>query len=255
MASSNPRTTTNAILAAAAAAALCAAATRAAAQYGPPAPANPPPGAGNAPPPYSVVRYTEDYSYLKDPAARNDPFDVVKYIPLNESGDVYLSLGGQFRERYEYFHNNTFGAGPQDPTGYYLTRFLAHADLHVGDNFRGFIQLKSSMEDNREGGPRVTDADEFDVQQAFVDFKIPLPTGGPKDAVTLRGGRQDLIYGAERLIGPLDWTNVRRTFEGAKAIVTTGNNQLDLFWVRPVVVEVEEPNTGDGNTSFAGVYD
>lgn len=207
------------------------------------------------PPPYSIVRYTEDYSYLKDPAARTDPFDPIKYIPLTDSGDVYLSLGGQARERYEYFHNNTFGAGLQDPTGFYLTRLLAHADLHVGDNLRGFIQLKSSMEDNREGAPRVTDADEFDVQQAFVDFKVPLPTGGPKDSVTIRGGRQDLIYGVERLIGPLDWTNTRRTFEGAKAIVTTGNNQLDLFWVRPVVVEVEEPNNGDGNTSFAGVYD
>src|SRR3954468_12608155 len=182
------------LLSAALCSAVCAAcAAPAAAQYAAPAPANPRTGTGPTPPPYSVVRSTEDYSYLKDPAARTDPFDPVKYIPFNDAGDVYLSLGGQFRERYEYFHNNNFGAGPQDPTGYYLTRLLAHADLHVGDNLRGFLQLKSSMEDNRAGGPRPQDADEFDVQQAFVDFRVPLPTGGPKDAGTCRGGRQDLL--------------------------------------------------------------
>ena len=238
-----------------AAAILCSGAA-ASAQYSTPAPTSPRPGSGAGPtPPYSAVRYDEDYGYLKDPARRDDPFDAVKYIPLNDSGDTYLSLGGSFRERYEYFHNNAFGAGPQDPNGYYLTRFLAHADLHVGDNLRGFIQLKSAMEDNREGGPRVSDSDEFDVQQAFVDFRLPFGGPGSKDGFTIRGGRQDLLYGAQRLIGPLDWANVRRTFEGAKGILVTGDNQLDLFWVRPVVVENEQLNNGDGNTSFAGVYD
>src|SRR5437762_10071267 len=46
---------------------------------------------GGPPPPYSVVRWNEDYSYLKDPARRGDFFDPIKYIPLNEKGDWYLS--------------------------------------------------------------------------------------------------------------------------------------------------------------------
>jgi Alginate export len=220
---------------------------------------SPAPGSGaGQPPPYTPVRYNEEYRYLQDPALRTDPFDPIKYIPLTDAGDTYLSLGGSARERYEYFHNENFGAGTQDPNGYYLTRLFANADLHVGDALRGFVQLKSSMIDGRAGGPRPQDADEFDVQQAFVDSRLPLGpwgTGGPQDAVTFRFGRQDLLYGAQRLIGPLDWTNVRRTFEGGKAILVTGNNQLDLFWVRPVVVEKEELNNGDGNTSFAGIYD
>src|SRR3990170_7499572 len=154
-----------------------------------------------APPPYTPVRWNEDYSYLKDPAKRTDFFDPVKYIPLGRD-DIYLSLGGQFRERYEYFDNNAFGAGPQDGDGYFLHRLLLHADLHATKYFRAFAQFKAANIDDREGGPRPIDKDKADLQQAFVDFKLPLPTGS-KDAATLRLGRQDLLYGAQRLISPL----------------------------------------------------
>jgi hypothetical protein len=205
-------------------------------------------------PPISVVRYDEDYSFLRDTSRRSDLFDPIKYIPFNQNGDAYLSLGGSMRERYEYFHNINGGTPPQDANGYYLTRFLAHADLHLGDNFRIFAQLKSSMEDGRDGGPRPSDSDEFDIQQAFFDLRLPLG-GTTRDAITFRGGRQELAYGAERLIGVSDWSNVLRTFEGGRAMLATGNNRLDLFWVRPVVISSEEPNVGDGNTSFAGIYD
>src|SRR5206468_3541774 len=113
-----------------------------------------------APPPYTPLRWNEDYGYLKDPARRTDFLDPIKYIPLNADGDWYLSLGGQARYRYEYFNNANFGAGPQDEDGYHLTRLLAHADLHLGQYVRFFIQGKSAMEDGREGAPRPSDSDE-----------------------------------------------------------------------------------------------
>src|SRR5439155_5632725 len=207
--------------------------------------------AQTTPPPYTPVRWNEDYSYLKDsPAA--DLFDPIKYIPLNDGGDWYLSLGGQARKRYEYFNNNNFGAGAQDDDGYWLTRLFLHADLNAGENFRVFVQGKSAMEDGRTGGPRASDADEIDIQQAFADLRLPLDG---KDSFTLRAGRQDLLYGAQRLISPLDWSNVRRTFEGVKGLLVLGPQTPDVFCVRPVIVDKEQLNDGDGNSSFAGVYD
>jgi len=219
-------------------------------------PTSPRPGTGGGPPPpYTPVRWNEDYSYLHDPAKRTDFLDRLKYIPLGDDPQTYLSFGGSARYRYELFNNNNFGAGPQDDDGFHLTRLLAHADLHLGPMLRGFVQIKSSMVDGREGGPRPIDADEFDVQQAFVDVKLPLPVGRDDVSVTLRGGRQDLLFGAQRLVGPLDWSNTRRTFEGGRGIFQLSKaDTLDLFWVRPVVVEKEEPNVGDEKTSFAGVY-
>ena len=220
-------------------------------------PGGPRPGSGGGPPPpYTVLRWNEDYSYLHDPARRTDFLDPLKYIPLGDDPQTYLSLGGSARYRYELFNNYNFGAGPQDDTGFHLTRLMAHADLHLGPMLRGFLQLKSSMEDGRAGGARPIDADEFDIQQAFVDLKLPLPFGADKASATLRGGRQDLLFGAQRLVGPLDWSNTRRTFEGARGTLSLSKtHSLDLFWVRPVLIDKEEPNVGDEKTSFAGVYD
>ena len=207
----------------------------------------------SVPAPYTVLRWNEDYTYLRDPAARTDFFDPIKYIPITKSGQTYLSLGGQVRERFEDFgHNFNFGAGTQDDNGYFLHRFLFNADLHIGPMFRVFAQVKSSLEDARDGGPRPSDSDEFDVQQLFADAKIPLEG---KDSVTIRFGRQDLLYGAQRLISPLDWANTRRTFEGGKVSVVLDNHTIDAFVVRPVIVSSEEPNDGDGHSTFGGIYD
>jgi len=210
-----------------------------------------------APPAYTPVRWNENYSYLKDSANRSDPFDALKYISLGPD-DWYLSLGGQVRYRYEYFSNENFGAVEND-WGYALQRYLLHLDAHFGPNIRVFVQGKSSLvDDGREPTPsatsiepRPTDADEADLQQLFIDVK--LPSG--EDAATIRVGRQDLIYGAQRLIGPLDWTNVRRTFEGGKVSYQVGKKHtIDAFLVRPVIVEKEECNSGDGDTTFGGIY-
>jgi hypothetical protein len=205
-------------------------------------------------PAYAPARWNEDYSYLKN-APRSDLFDPIKYVPLGVD-DWYLSLGGQLRYRYEYFNNFNFSppppAPPQDEDGYHLTRILLHGDVHFGKNLRLFAQGKSAMEDGREGGPRPVDADEIDVQQLFVDFKLPF---GEKTGAMFRIGRQDLIYGAQRFISPLDWTNTRRTFEGGKVAVTLSPTlAIDGFWVHPVNVEKEELNWADKDTNFYGLY-
>src|SRR5262245_27816656 len=85
------------------------------------------------PPEYQKLRYDEDSSYLKDPAKRTDFLDPIKYIPLNAAGDTYLSLGGEARWRYELYHNNRWNSDSPDKDGYFLQRYLLHADLHVSD--------------------------------------------------------------------------------------------------------------------------
>ena len=212
-----------------------------------------------APPaPYTPVRYNEDYRALAKTPGK-DLYDPIKYVPLGPAG-WYASFGGQARVRYEGWSNENFGA-VQNDWGYGLQRYLLHADLHFGDNFRVFAQGKTSLVDDGRTTPitpRATDADQVDVQQLFADVKLPL---GDKASTTFRFGRQDLIYGAQRLISPLDWTNVRRTFEGAKLSTQLGgptdnvSQTLDAFLVRPVIVDNQELNDGNGNVAFGGVYD
>src|SRR5215475_1502050 len=59
-----------------------------------------------------VERYEEDWSYLRDPALSTDPFDALKFIPLDPSGDSYLTLNGEARFRYDNTDHKNFGIAP-----------------------------------------------------------------------------------------------------------------------------------------------
>ena len=62
------------------------------------------------PPPLTTLRYDEDYAYLRDPAARTGAWwEPLKYLPLNKTGNVYITLGAELRLRYEGFENNNWG--------------------------------------------------------------------------------------------------------------------------------------------------
>ena len=144
-------------------------------------------------PAYKQLRYDENYQYLRDSSLRTDFMDALKYIPLNQEGESYLTLGGEIRERYEYFHNWNWGDRPQDENGYLLQRYMIHADAHFTEHFRIFTQFKSGLEDGRNGGPRPTDEDQFDLNQLFVDGKLDWEE---KDSFALRLGRQRSRYRA-----------------------------------------------------------
>jgi hypothetical protein len=204
---------------------------------------------------YSTVRWDENYSYLKDPDRRTDFLDPIKYMPLNERGDFYVSLGGQIRDRYEYFSHSSFGAGPQDRDGYNLFRFLPYVDVHVGPNVRAFFQFRTVLEAGREGGPRGRDMDTADLQQGFLEFDVPLPFGDDKSNVSVKAGRQQMVFGRERLIGISEWSNAQRNYDAVRVTVNSPRNSLDLFYFRPVTVQKYEFDDNDGRTGMAGIYD
>jgi len=119
---------------------------------------------------------------------------------------VWLSLGGQVRERAEYFRHFLFGASkPDDTDAYLLSRFRLSADLHITSYVRLFAEGKASFALDRSlvGGRTNSFVDEFDLQNGFADIMIPL---GERADVTLRGGRQELLFGAQRLVGVSDFT-------------------------------------------------
>ena len=52
---------------------------------------------GATPPAYKLLRYEEDYSYLKDPGRRTDFWDPIKYIPSGDREGWYVSFGAGLR--------------------------------------------------------------------------------------------------------------------------------------------------------------
>jgi len=202
-------------------------------------------------PSYRLNRSDDDYRYLRDPARRADLWDPLKYVPFNQAGSWYLSLGGEVRERYEYFNHPNWGKDAQDH-GYLLQRYFIHGDLHMGEHARLFGQLQSSQEDGRKGGARPTDEDELDLHQAFLDLKFDV---GGDGSFTLRSGRQELSYGTQRIISVREGPNVRQSFDGFRGIYRSGDVQVDAFATKPAQTRRHVFDDGPDNTrALWGTY-
>jgi len=184
-----------------------------------------------APPDFSLLRYDEDYTYLRDAGKRTGLLDSFNYIPLNAEGDIFLSLGGEVRERYEYTSNPVWGQDPQDRYGVFLQRYLLHADLHLTEHFRLFGQVKSALASGRGGGPSPVDEDQLTVQQAFLDLNA-VPWSGT--GLTLRPGRQEVRFGSGRIVDVREGPNLRRKFDGVRSFIKGERWRVDAVAVRPV---------------------
>lgn len=201
-------------------------------------------------PEYKLIRFEEDWSSLRDLSRRTDWFDPVKYIPFGQQS--YLTIGGETRQRYEYFRNGTWGLDHQDDNGYLLQRYMLHADLHLGERFRFFGQLKSNIETGRTGGPRPADEDRLDVHQAFVEVQLPNAT---ESTFHLRAGRQEISLGSSRLVGIREGPNVRQSYDGGRLAIEHRRWRVDLLAVRPVETNlgIFDDSIGHRQT-FWGVY-
>jgi Alginate export len=185
----------------------------------------------------SAARFNEDWSVLRgaDLSTTGDVWDHVKFIPLNRDSTAWLTIGGQVRERGEYFRHFLFGdSQPEDTDAYLLTRFRLSADLHVTQYFRAFAEFKSSMELDRDlQGGSTGYVDQNDLLNGFADVMIPL---GELASATLRGGRQELLFGSQRLVGPGDFSQLPKTFDGAAAYVRVRDWSVVPFWAMAVPI-------------------
>lgn len=176
------------------------------------------------PPTLTITRYDEDWTKLRDPAERNDhwtgPF---KYIPISD--DAYLSTGVEFRLRNEKYKDNLWGDADAPNDGYLWARLVPYADLHVG-NARAFVQPMIAYAAGVAPSASPVDQTRVDLLQGFADVEV-----GP---VTLRGGRQMLSLGTERLVGTRYGPNVPLAFDGARGIIRAGSATISLLAVRPV---------------------
>lgn len=207
---------------------------------------------GQDSPKYNNLRFQEDWSKMPD-GGTGDFFDPIKKIDITDS--IWLSVGGELRIRYESWENFGFAKGNDD--AFTLFRTHLHSDWHFGEHWRVFLEGRVNTVNNRDlpGGKRnALDIDEGDVWNAFVqaDYEI-----GGLD-VTVRLGRQELQFGKQRLVSPLDWANNRRIFDGASVrLKCASGRQLDMFVTSPVIIRGRQEftwNRTDDDRLFSGLY-
>ncbi|MFQ5424343.1 MAG: alginate export family protein [Phycisphaerae bacterium] len=206
-------------------------------------------------PKYLVLHGAEDFSYLDGPEGsyRKDFLDPIKRIHLTD--DLSLSVGGQLRVRLEAETNRAFGVRRRSQDTFFLHRYFLHTDFLYRKSARLFFEAINAQIEDRDLRLLPIHENRFDVYQLFFDVR-PL---GDKVPFTVRVGRQELLYGKQRLVSPLDWANTRRRFDGVKVFYRSEKFDIDGFYVRPIPIDLTEglnrkPDEYREEQHFFGVY-
>src|SRR5712671_4263987 len=91
---------------------------------------------------YHLLREDDDWSFLADPAERQDFCDPIKYIRLRSGrNDWFLSMGGEAREVWEQIGNDNWGQQPF-MNAYLNERYMLYFDVLCGKHVRSFVVCK-----------------------------------------------------------------------------------------------------------------
>jgi hypothetical protein len=201
---------------------------------------------------YKPVWYNNSFKYLDDPAYKGPSFfgDSLKGM-----ADGTLDVGGELRSRYhhEEGHRGLGLTGRDDQ--FWLTRLRSFANWRITEDVRFFGEYIYADSAGETFAPRAIEENRGDAQNLFVDAKLL----DDDIKVLARVGRQELLYGNQRLISPLDWANTRRTFDGALLKLSGDKTDLDLFYTNPVnrvpaTAGSNDWDSADDNQHFYGAY-
>jgi hypothetical protein len=200
--------------------------------------------------------FDADWRYLDDPENTEwDFWDVLKRCRLCDDTVMFTS-GGEFRFRFNNEVNSRLlNTGPVALRGitnnYELSRVRVYGDLYVTQWLRAYVEFIAADSYDQDLPPQPFDRNWGDILNAFVDVRTVELNGSP---VWVRVGRQELLYGSQRLISPLDWVNDRRTFQGVKAFWQGEHLSLDAFCVQPIIPNNRRFDAPDNNIVFSGLW-
>ena len=199
---------------------------------------------------YKGVFYDNNFAFINNP--KYDQSFVGDRLKQMEVGDQWnIDMGGQYRMRF-HDEQNIRGLGLTGRDDQFLlhrTRLFANA--RYGDGFRLFGEFIDAESNYENFAPRQIEVDRHDFLNLFGDLRF---WEGPQGTMTLRAGRQELLYGSQRLISPLDWANTRQKFDGAKLLWQGENWNIDAFYTRPVTVRPYAFDTTDYQREFMGTF-
>ncbi|MEN1784767.1 MAG: alginate export family protein [Bacteroidota bacterium] len=175
----------------------------------------------NTIPPINLLRAEESYRFLKDAEAGQVVLQPLKYIPLGGSEKVYLTFGGEFRPRMEHFTNRDYTTFDET---FYSQRLSLHTALNLGSRIRLFAEVYHGL---TSGEDRLLEDEIIDLHQGFLEL-IFFQKG--ISSISLRLGRQEIGYGASRLIGIREGPNMRRAFDLVKLHFEKDKRAINLIY-------------------------
>ena len=183
-----------------------------------------------------------------DPSAAQDsPEWMFPVAMLDDYLPRWLFIGGQFRNRLE----EPLGIGYQAVNDFYL---LERLRLRVIIQPKDWLSFHGEVQDARiffnyhtaEANPY---ADKWTLWESYA--QVGSSTSGWVDVA---GGRQVLLFGDQRVIGPSNWLNVGRTFNVARVNLHRSDYKVSMFVASVVPGDNNDLHDAVPGNNLYGVY-
>src|SRR5437667_893555 len=173
-----------------------------------------------------------------------------------------LTIGGEVRIRYEIRNNTSFNSiGANESAASHRVRVNVGYDLTPDVSF--FVQLQDARIWGSEGQSAANtntstgigsvasangDTTGVDLHQGYLLLKNVLVSG-----LSVKAGRQEIIFGDHRLFGNFGWSQVGNSFDAVRLTHSMPIGDVDLFWVRRADTETGAGCITAGFGSCSGV--
>src|SRR3989475_37981 len=154
-----------------------------------------------------------------------------------------LTIGGEARIRYEGRNNTAFGGAGgianesaashriRVSVGYDLTPdvsfFAQIQDVRIYGSEGPFGASAAALSGIGAVSSQNQNGSGLDLHQGYILVKNLLTPG-----LSLKAGRQEIMYGDHRLFGNFNWSQIGNSFDAVKLMYSTQMVDVDLFWAR-----------------------
>ncbi|MDQ6992886.1 MAG: alginate export family protein [Mariprofundus sp.] len=145
------------------------------------------------------------------------------------------TTSADIRERYQFFDNLNFNSAANSNSWEFDSRLYMKTKADFGNGVSVVLQPQAVLIQNHTVTLGTQDFSQADLLKAYIQYDV--------GDFGVKLGRQQLVYGDQRLLGHLGWKDVARTFDGAKVMYHAGALKLDAFAVHPSDIVLMTPKT------------
>jgi len=174
---------------------------------------------------------------------------------------VDFKFSGEIRPRFEYA-NDALNVGtnnplnPSDTKTFTTMRTRLGVKATVDSDTSGFIQIQDVRTwggaNPTKAPPSITQtgtsvsANGLDIHQAYIDLKNVLDTG-----VSLKIGRQEMVFDEHRLIGNIGWIQQGQTFDAVRGGFSLSDDLNLTAFAAKTVANFTHPTLGNTVNTLA----
>jgi len=193
---------------------------------------------------FAVVAVQAQQAGASTPAGDNKPLS----DEVSTEFPSWMRVSAEYRARLEGV--TAAGFKPNSEDAYLLSRLRINLFLLPSSWFKFGFQAQDAhvfWKNQSPAAPPYQDA--MDLRQAYFELGDV-----EKKSIGFRGGRQELAFGDERLIGNSNWTNTARSFDALRGTVRYGKIRADLFAARVMKQQDGEFDWSTPGNNVYGIY-